>query len=362
MDRLETLIADTLREHAADAPEYSPAPGRTPRGPARSWLLAGAAAAVVAAVVITITALAPGGGHSSTAEPTPRTTAAPSSAPVAHPPAGQRFVSFGQVELTVPASYGYKPLYCDSQPTGNAVVPNDGLAIPCPPGPPIGPSHPPTTKPSAFTVVDISRDDPADTGPPERIALTPVTIDGVTGRRGAGVVDGQYTSVLDIAGVRIVITSPGAASATAILDSARIAAVDPYGCPARVASLVPSGNAPADRLVPADPSSAVVCEYAADRTGSNAGDLIGSAPITPGRLTQIVTELDSFQPAAQPSANAVPANLASHLLLRYPDGTVRVVGTTVHQVPLEASDGQHSVTAPSRLNNPITELASPFSP
>jgi hypothetical protein len=235
MDAMETLVRETLAEHAADAPSDERLLATvTDAPPRRPWLAGGLAAALVLGIAAGAVALRNTRYHAETAAPTV--------------PAGYRSVSYHGISLNVPSRLrlNYQPCL----PPRNEVDIFVGEVISCPPV-----EHPE----SPGTVVELV---------PYRFRRdyrsVPTTSQQVSGddvRRGFGSAQWRTgkrpTGVIfaPSAGVVVAVTAPTRTAIDAILDSVRLTPVDALGCPSR------EPKEPESERAGLHPLSAIVCVY-----------------------------------------------------------------------------------------------------
>lgn len=325
MDRLETLIRDTLAEHAADAPGASAltiasSTSSAPRA-RRRWLAAGLAAAVVAGVAVGVVALRSDSSH--------RPTAAP---PL---PAGFKLVSYHGIEIGVPATMPVENGGCGPA-QHDQVFAFDGEVWSCPA------IIPRQRVPQGLTLVSLEPIGGADASV-SALATQQTTVDGSQAKTGFGALPDQPgvtgVVVLPEPGVIVTVTSPSQETSGTILATIRLAAIDRYGCAAQSGALTPTGNASADSLLPGEPISVVGCIYTGD---DNLVWLAGSVRLTGRQLSGVVGALQEFNPKVGDRYRS--GGLRALLRFQYRDGHTRTIVLTLDTEPAIATDGTHTVT------------------
>jgi hypothetical protein len=315
MDGLETLIRDTLAEHAADAPDASvlgPRPARRSSHRAgRRWLTAGLAAAAVVTVSIALVALR------SDPSPKPSTTT-----PL---PAGFKLVSYHGIEIGVPEAIRVDTALC--APTQiDVVVVDAGIVHGC-----AGQAHAgPPPSPAGLTVVSLDSTEQYHPGLNRTLPTDGPTseLDGHRAFRSypaSSSVPG-ITGVLVVPdyGVQVTVTAPTRVGVDQILDTVRVSPVDHLGCPDRGSTATPFDHRPADSLVPGRPTSVVTCHYHQFVAGGPLW-LTGSGVTVPAAdLPALVDELNALPEVDAATAGAAaPRN--EWLVFGYADGTQRAV-------------------------------------
>ncbi len=281
MDRLETLLSQTLVERADQAPT-GPVPLVEPRHRARNTI------ALTAAVLIVIT-IATVVAVVQTSSPT-RPSTQNSEPAWPNLPGGVRLASYGSVSLRVPDSLATRTSLCGT-PVGNEVVADDGAARLCPVATNRLAAHP-------GTVVWFSS--PQQATPYAGIPTSSAQIDGHTAERGyatdrQGLGDGiSGVVVLPDQHITIGVTAPTRPQVDTVLSSIRIAELDPSGCAASLQSATTSPPGPTDVLVRANPIATVRCVYGTGTTV--AGRLIGSYPLDRSQTTRLATALNALSP------------------------------------------------------------------
>lgn len=304
MDDLETLVRDTLREHAAEAPEVSVLLERRPR---RLALLAvTASAAAVALVVGLVLALHPTGGSSG--RPAGRATAAP--------PAGYEWASYHGVEIAVPKIIQWVYVTCYPPTTSYVEFTVPNVAISCP-GRPLTQSAP----------------DPDSVS----VTLAPVgtPLDGPV----IGDHRPQQTRTLADPGVIVTVAAPTQAQVDLILGSIHRTPVDHLGCTQTAGASLQ--NAPTSSLAPSNPNSALVCSYALMKPGDKLW-LVGSHELDRGAASGLAGALNALSDhTVHDGVYVAPTDL---VVFRSPAGT-HTVEIERYVVPAMVFDGQHNASS-----------------
>jgi hypothetical protein len=295
MDAMETLVHETLAEHAADAPSddrllaaVTGAPRRRP------WLAGGLAAALVVGIALGAVVLRAARHRADTAAP-----------PL---PAGARSVSYHGITLDVPSRLrlNYQPCLSPR----NEVDIFIGEAISCPPV-----SHPESPR----TVVELS---------PYRFRgnyrSVPTAVDHVPGgvvSRGIG--SAQWRGVTrptgvilaPSAGVVVAVTAPKRATIDRILNSLRLTPTDAFGCPSRAPTEPESARAGLH------PISANVCVYSTLGPGTT-NSLVASGQLA-GR--DAVVTANAVRDWIDQTRLALPSAQLYRITFRYADGSTQTV-------------------------------------
>lgn len=193
-------------------------------------------------------------------------------------PPGMRLVAFHDVEIAVPQEWATNAVRCGRTPERDTVIFGDGVAATCM-----------TLRRPAVSSAEL---DPLFTPSPP--PSKPVVVDGVAAQRGERRLptgNTEITLVLPASAVVLTVTSPDAALAKRIVDSAHIVAVDAAGCPTRSAQLDPPAGISTQPgatqvLVPGTPANAVLCRY-------GDGWLGRSAAVSGDALAGLVRTLDA---------------------------------------------------------------------
>jgi hypothetical protein len=306
MDALETLVRDTLADHAADAPSDDRLLAAVTEAPRRRpWLAGGLAAALVLGIAVGAVVLRNPGHHAA--------VAAPSVA------AGYRSVSYHGITVEVPNWLGTSYSWC--VPPRNEVVAEDGIARMCP--------ALPRRKPPGV-VVSLGTTTFGSEGYAD-LATTPVLVDGHPAKRGYGRLESGYdrlgnsgTIVMTDSGVVVGVSAPTRSEIDSILNSVRVTPIDALGC---VDQQPPMDDARYQR-VPADPKVATACAYSTLSAGTKEW-LIGSARVTGDRPSMIVTAAHDWIGQTGPRSADQPMYL---ITLAYKDGSTRTIVTAAPQV------------------------------
>lgn len=315
MDRLETLLSETLTERAHQAPP-GPVPlvERSHRG--RNAIAVLAAASIVIALVAIIAVLR----ESAPSHPTTQRSQPATLPPI---PDGLRLASFGQASVLVPADLPTRTSLCGG-PVADEVVAPDGAARLCPVATLQQATHP-------GTVVWFSSI--REASPYANISTTPAQVDGHPARRGyatngrdlgdaiSGVV------VLSAQHIMVGVTAPSRREVDRLLSSIRIAQVDAFGCAATHDGATKTHAGPSDVLVPASPTVAVRCEYGT--SPDVPGLLIGSYGLDTAKTSQLTAALNALVPDPCHCVHGgTPAPGHDDVLyFRYRDGsTLRISG------------------------------------
>jgi hypothetical protein len=281
MDRLETLLSDTLAERASQAPTGPvPLAERALRTGNTIAIVAGSLVVVAVAVVAVILG-APSRTHPSNHHGTPTIQQ--------DLPDGMRLASYGQASVGVPAELATRTSLCGG-PVANEVVALDGSASLCPVATSSLASHP-------GTVIWLS--DAQQATPYANIPTSPAEVDGHPVQRGyATNAHGLGAGVSGVVrlpeqSITIGVTAPTRRAVDVVLSSIRIAPLDPLGCAASLSAASKTPAGPSGVLVPADSTTAVRCEYGTD---SASGLLIGSYTLDPSKTGQLVAALNDLIP------------------------------------------------------------------
>lgn len=340
MDPMETLVRETFSDRAEDAPGAgglldAVRAADTSAGRHR-WWYAGLAAAVVAAIAVGMVTV----GQGSNERPT-----APHGGPVITPPPGYKLASYRGITVAVPKRLPIVGFTC--VPPSNEVIALDDIAPSCPGFPPS--RH----RPPVGTVIALA---PSSYDSEYRkLATTPVSIDGQHALRGYGSLrtgldpPGRSGAVvLPSLHLIVGVSAPTRREIDAVLDSIRITPVDANGCRARVSSLQPAGNSPAQRLVPGRPVSAVACQYESVAAKDGGRALIGSYAID-ARWTQRLAALINKFPLRTVGSSGIATGPPAYLLtFRYADGATRQISAAVvpERIGEVLTDGRLKATAP----------------
>jgi hypothetical protein len=271
--------------------------------------------------------LYPGISWPESAFPQPSPSPAPTDNPTtAAVPAGYKLVSYDGIELAVPDDLPVTHSPC--APPVDAVFAATGGVYSCP-------AHSPgQSTPLPATAIGVWLGPSAPDG---KVATTHEP----TGHR-------------TVAGVPVTVTAPTQAQVDTILDSIRTVTVDDLGCPARPASISPSGQPSSATLVQAGPSSAVVCEFSP--VGPYGGyRQVGSYRLAASKLAGLVTTLDALPEHAARNTGAGPSEY-DWVVFAYPDGRTRTVGVQMTASPSYITDGNRTVEdAQSRVFDILTQ-------
>ena len=343
MTDLETLIRDTLHEHA-QAISPSDLTSRTyTAGHRHPRLGIGLLLAVV--VFALVAAIAMGVAYMRSTRPPIGVPASPvpigvpaSPVPIGVPaspvPIGDKAVSYHGISLAVPDRFAIDADPCGAPASDAVLSVDDGKTLFCPAL---------TLPPNPGVLTQIIGLMPDIGSGYTRLAKQPITIDGTPARIFDGPATGTAIDIPD-PGVLIMITGPDHGTvAHALLATIRITPVDALGCPAQLTSLLPTSNPPATTLIPGHPTSGTLCSYMPANPGA-AHWLDGSQPLTATQLTGITDFLNR-----QPLAGVAPGDsdlrgLAVRYLLTYPDGTHRTLAVQFNYLII-ATDGHLKTTA-----------------
>lgn len=314
MDRVETLLSETLTERAGHAP-----PGPVPLAE-RSRRVRTSMTMIAASVAVIVVAILAATLH--TGGPTQPPTQ--HSAPPLQPdlPAGIRIASYGQASVQVPAALLTRRSLCGG-PVAQEVVADAGTARLCPVV---------TTSLASQPGIVVWLSAASQFTPYASIPMSPAEVDGRDAARGyATDKPGLGAGVSGVVrfpanGITIGVTAPTRIAVDDILSTIVIAPVNPLGCAANLDAATTAPPGPSDLLVPSDASGAVSCEYG---TGSTSGQLIGSYTLDPPDTAQLTTALNALVPdPCRCDHGGTPApGYTEVLYFRYPDGsTLRVTG------------------------------------
>lgn len=356
MDRLETLIRDTLAEHADAAPTALTDRARRPGSHRPRWAL-WAPIAAAAAVIAIVAGLTLAQSHLNDAQP-----AAPGpqqSIPPAPPiPAGYKLVSYHGIQFAVPASMRVMHATCGDLLPNTVLTQSPGIGSGCMPG-----GNP---KPEAgATYVEVEPPGWFDERAAQQLAATATTAAGVPARIGYGTRPDYpgITGVLILSDPanQLTVTAPTRAEVTTILNSVRRAPIDAVGCPRHEPKL--SGNAAADSLAPAGATAISLCGYTGFSADHNSDFwLFGSAAMPAGGVGNLLSELDALP---GPGSLAGTGPLHDYVRIGYPNGQVRWLSINIrHNNPdLVITDGHHFGLArdggSSAAGNAVNELLYP---
>ena len=270
----------------------------TGSGPGRRGLLVIGIVTLIAAILFAVSVLVPddrptaGPSASSTDQPT---TALPT------PPALQA-VSFRGIEVLVPAGWTLYAEWCGTPVQDTVLIGgDDGNTLLCA-----------LLQPPGITIVRLASLSSPFGDELVHLATDPVTVSGLTARRGVGMVGRAEFAVLVVPdrGAVVSVESPDAASAQRLLDSVRVVAIDSRGCVDQVATLVspgaPARPGAASLLVPGVPSGASICQY-------DENWLSGSAALDRAELDQLVAILNGLPEGTSPPQTLGPENCAAEL-------------------------------------------------
>lgn len=258
MDRLETLLAETLVERADGAPTGPlPLSDRAARRRVAAAAVAGAVAAVGVAVLVASILTRQPSRH-----PQPD-RAGTSTVPVARIPASQRIAAYGPVSLRVRSTLPTRTSLCGG-PVSQQVVAETSASMTssCP-------RVADQLAPHPGTVIWFSRwfSRANSTSPYATIATTGIRIDGHQARLGYAThrarLGSGVSAVVRIpdSGVTVGITAPNREQIDTMLSTLRIAAINPVGCAFTHASAVKTAAGSAEQLVRHGATAAVRCEY-----------------------------------------------------------------------------------------------------
>ena len=321
MDTLETLIRDTLREHAVDAPRASMLVKRQ-RFPTLAVALSAAAAVAVAIVLVLLVRPGSGGPGTPAAIPAhPATGAAP---------AGYAWASYHGIEIAVPKIIRWIYVTCYPPTTGYVEFTVPNVATSCPPRP-VGQSDAPG--PGAVTVT---------------LAPVGTQLDGqIAGDHRPW----QQRTVPD-PGVVVQVGAPTQAQVDLILGSIRRTPVDHLGCGDRLVSTTPT-NPPASSLVENGPRSAVVCSYTPMQPG-NRYWLVSSHALDASGAAVLATRFASL-PTARPSTIGSYLPPVDWVVFDY-GSTTRTVAIERDVDPAYVTDGHRTLVANSAAGPPLPEI------
>lgn len=274
----EDLLRETMRERAAEFGAEDAAgllPAARQWGRVRARLTVAAVALGVLGVTASVAALANRGAPSQEPSKDPAAVVAPTGWVVR----GSR-----GLEVVVPADWVLNDYACNQTDAGSFVnSPNGDLCLT---------PEPPTKQ---VAVILTSPDFDA-----ARLAGRSVDIAGVSAFRAEGrLADGRYAGLLSIPSrnTYLSVRTLAAADRDAILDSARLVAVDHLGCEARRPVASAFGASPTTLIEP-DPRRIVVCFYGPDSY------LVGSAELLPAEVDTVVAELRAAAPGRNPAPPA----------------------------------------------------------
>jgi hypothetical protein len=339
MDRVETLVRDTLQDKAAGAPPadnlLAAVSRRVERRGRMRWQAA-AAAAVVAGLAVALSLMA--GPHASGphAPTSGRGTSAPGPAATPTPttPTGYRRIAYHGITVAVPERLPLLTVPC-SLPAEYVLAVDPSVAYSCP-AERGGPRR------TRFSVELAS--DPRGSVPHASLARDHAVVDGSPALIGYGRipdfpgVTGQL--VLSSAGVTVTVTAPDRATVRSILTSAHLGA-DPLGCPSQLTGTTAvrsTTNPAADNLIPGQPTAAVWCVFASPAGGVRW--LLASYPVRPAALPGLVRAVDAL-PLGPPGTDQQAFYERDLLRLDYPGGSSRMLALRVGD-PTEYTDGQRT--------------------
>jgi hypothetical protein len=317
MDRLETLLSETLSEQADRAPT-GPVPlvGRTRRSRNSIALVAAVVTVMAVAVVVGLVHLSglPSRSTHSSAPPVSSNL-----------PGGVRFASYGSVSVQVPSGLATRTSPC-GPPASNEVVAFDGKPWYCPDA---------TDRLAAEPGIVVWFSSTGQATPYADIPTSPEQVDGHAAQ--AGYATDQPGLGAGVAGVVMLpdqhttlgVTAPTQPDVDQVLSSIRIADIDPLGCAANRHSATTTSPGPSDILINADPASAVRCEYSSETDSPVGNRLVGSYLLDQSETNRLTTALNALTPdpcQCVHGGTAAPGH-AEVLYFEYSDGsTLRIDG------------------------------------
>jgi hypothetical protein len=316
MDVLESLVRETLAEHATDAPSDEGLLDAVTRRRSRRWpVVLSAAAVVVLAAGLAIVLSRDSRRHEVAAGPTspntahPTSTAPTSSAPVAG--ASMKILGYHGIVIAVPRRLPVLTVPC-TLPAEYVLAADPQAAYSCPA---LRPAPRPT-----FTVWLAT--DPGTRGSGQ------TRYRHIAGFPGSG-------GVLDVADspVVVTVTAPTHAQVRAVLTSVRPSA-DVNGCPATFGKV---SNPVTRELVPGSPIGAVRCVYATGRW------LLTSIALrSPASLARSIDRLPVYGYAPPETSPTYERDL---LLFDLTHGSTRTISMLLNDRPL-FSDGHRTLWDP----------------
>jgi hypothetical protein len=156
--------------------------------------------------------------------------------------------------------------------------------------------------------------------------------------------------------ITIGITAATRGAVNEIMSTILVAPIDPLGCAAHLDAATKAPPGPSDRLVPADASSAVRCEYS---TGSESGLLIGSYTLDRAKIAKLAAALNALVPDPCHCLHLGTPTPGHHdvLYFRYRDGSaVRVDGTIGENLDSYTNQTRTVVNFSSSVSQLVSQL------